>query len=109
MSKWEFSNPPSNITSTPTSISFTTHPNTDFWHPPTRLAANGHFYYTKAVLPYSYGIHLQCSFQGEWKVTYDQGGVMIREAGSQTKWIKAGVEFVDGKAYLRYQTSTFFH
>lgn len=45
-------------------------------------------------------MHLQSSFKGDWKVTYDQAGVMIR--ASNEKWIKAGIEYVDGVAYLRY-------
>ena len=35
---------------------------------------------------------------------YDQGGIMIR--ASAEKWIKAGIEYVDGDAYLRYVHST---
>ena len=80
-------------------MSFTTHPQTDYWHPPDRTAANGHFYYTTAILPYSYGLHLQSTLRGNYKVTYDQAGIMIR--ASAERWIKAGVEYVDGTAYLR--------
>ncbi len=100
MTTWSFLNPPSNISLSQGRLKFTTLPNTDYWHPPDRIAANGHFYYTKLALPREYGLHLQSTFMGDWKVTYDQAGVMIR--ASKEKWIKAGIEYVDGIAYLRY-------
>ena len=100
MPSWSFLDPPSEIKASEGQLSFTTHPHTDYWHPPDRTAANGHFYHTQATLPFSYGIHLQCSLRGDYKVTYDQVGIMIR--ANAEKWIKAGVEYVDGVPYLRY-------
>ena len=99
MPSWSFLDPPSEINVSEGCVSFTTHPQTDYWHPPDRTAANGHFYYTTAILPHSYGLHLQCTLRGNYKVTYDQAGIMIRE--SAEKWIKAGVEYVEGTPYLR--------
>jgi len=100
MPSWTFSNAPSEFSASGDRISFTTLPKTDYWHPPDRIAANGHFYYTKATLPLAYGLHVQASLQGQWATTYDQAGIMIRE--SSGKWIKAGVEYVKGRPYLRY-------
>jgi len=33
-------------------------------------------------------------------VTYDQAGIMMR--ANAERWIKAGVEYVDGISYLRF-------
>ena len=100
MTSWSFLNPPSDITASDGRVSFKTAPKTDYWRTPARIAANGHFYHTKASVPVESGFHLQCSLSGEWKTTYDQGGIMIW--ASEEKWIKAGVEYVDGTRYLSY-------
>jgi hypothetical protein len=103
-SSWTFLNAPSKVSLSQGRVAFTTHPNTDYWHPPDRTAANGHFYCTTLSLPKEYGLHLQSTLQGSWKAMYDQGGIMIR--ASAEKWIKAGIEYVDGEAYLRYTPHT---
>ena len=103
MTSWKWLNPPSGLTISQGRVSFTTSPKTDYWHPPDRVAANGHFYYTKAALPFDYGIHVQCTVQGDWNTKYDQAGIMVRKSAEQ--WIKAGVEFVNGKPYLRSPSS----
>jgi regulation of enolase protein 1 (concanavalin A-like superfamily) len=100
MASWSFLNPPSQIIASEGKIAFTTHPQTDYWHPPDGIAANGHFYYTKARLPYLWGLHVQCTVHGDYKVTYDQAGIMMR--ANAERWIKAGVEYVDGISYLRF-------
>jgi Protein of unknown function (DUF1349) len=99
MPSWSWDNPPSDISASEGSVSFKTHPKTDYWHTPEITSANGHFYHTKAILPGEYGFHVQSTFRGDWRVTYDQGGLMIR--ASETQWIKAGVEYVSGVPYLR--------
>jgi|SRR5271170_5490242 len=100
MTSWSFLNPPSQVIASDGKAAFTTHLKTDYWHPPDRIAANGHFYYTKASLPYSYGLHVQCTVRGGYRVTYDQAGIMMR--ASDERWIKAGVEYVNGVPYLRF-------
>jgi uncharacterized protein len=99
MPRWTFLHSPTNVEAGDDRVSFTTLPFTDYWHPPDRIAANGHFYYTEGILPASYGLHLQCTVKGDFKTTYDQAGLMIR--ASPEKWIKAGIEYVDGVPFLR--------
>ena len=99
MPRWSFLNPPSEVEADDDRVTIRTQRFTDYWHPPDRIAANGHFYYTAAILPFFYGLHLQCTLSGDFKTTYDQACIMIRASPEQ--WIKAGVEYIEGVPHLR--------
>src|SRR5947209_15393530 len=77
-------------------ISVTTGLDTDFW----RLTHydfirdNGHFYYQTTQGDFS----AQVQVRGTYRHLYDQAGLMLRL--DETCWIKAGIEFVDGKQQL---------
>jgi regulation of enolase protein 1 (concanavalin A-like superfamily) len=100
MTTWSFLSLPSQYSFSEGRVSFETKPETDYWHTPTAIRTNGHFYQTAAPLPLEYGIHVQCTLHGDWRAQFDQGGIMMR--ASETHWIKAGVEYVDGQPFLRY-------
>ena len=98
MSAWTFSEAPMEATMVDGRLSFTTRPRTYFWNAPDNNFANGHFYFTKAILPESFGIHLQCTVRGNWQGSYDQAGIMLRE--DEKRWIRAGIEYIHGTPYL---------
>jgi Protein of unknown function (DUF1349) len=100
MSEWCFAETPVEPVAVDGRVSFTTRPRTYFWNAPENEFANGHFYFTQAILPESFGVHLQCSLHGNWKGSYDQAGIMLKE--SNNRWIKAGIEYINNKPYLTY-------
>lgn len=55
---------------------------------------DGHFLFELVYGDFS----AEVTVQGDYKVLYDQAGLMVRL--SETHWVKAGVEFTDGKIYF---------
>lgn len=74
-------------------ISMQAAPQTDFWRlSPTIFGGdNGHFYYQRQEGDFL----IEVKFRGEYAVTYDQAGIMIRE--DEKHWLKCGIEFIEGK------------
>ena len=60
----------------------------DFWRD------DGHFLHTSVRGDFT----AEVTVQGEYKVLYDQAGLMMRI--SESHWIKTGIELTDGKSYL---------
>ena len=77
-------------------LDVTTDPATDFWREThygfTR--DSGHF----LAFPISDGFTAQIRVQGEFRMLYDQAGLMVRI--DERRWVKTGVEFTDGEAFL---------
>ncbi|MBY5326845.1 DUF1349 domain-containing protein [Rhizobium leguminosarum] len=81
---------------TETGLTLTTDEKTDFWREThygfTR--DSGHF----LGFPRSDGFTAQIRVQGEFRTLYDQAGLMVRI--DERRWVKTGVEFTDGEAFL---------
>jgi regulation of enolase protein 1 (concanavalin A-like superfamily) len=71
-------------------------PHTDFWRTTHYgfIRDSGHVFGT----PVAGDFTAVARFTGEYRVLYDQAGLMLR--GDAEHWIKAGIEFVDGSAWL---------
>lgn len=69
---------------------------TDFWRETFYgfWRDNGHFLYRSVEGDFS----AEVTVNGDFKVLYDQAGLMLRL--SETHWIKAGIEYTDGLAYV---------
>lgn len=77
-------------------LSITTIANTDFWRETFYgfIRDSGHF----LGVPTGDGFTAQVRVKGRYRDLYDQAGLMVRI--DETKWVKAGVEFTDGQAFL---------
>jgi len=79
-----------------TGLTMTTGEKTDFWRETyygfTR--DSGHFLGFAAGPSFSAKLRVR----GEFRTLYDQAGLMVRV--NETKWVKTGVEFTDGEAFL---------
>ncbi|MFO0991508.1 MAG: DUF1349 domain-containing protein [Hyphomicrobiales bacterium] len=77
-------------------ITLTTEDRTDFWQNTFYgfQHDNGHFYFDRVTGDFT----AEVSFTAAYEQLYDQAGLMLRL--SEHHWIKAGVEFVDGKCRL---------
>ncbi len=77
-------------------LSFTTNPKTDFWRETFYgfIRDSGHL----LGVPTGDGFTAQVRVKGRYRDLYDQAGLMVRI--DETKWVKAGVEFTDGQAFL---------
>lgn len=84
---------------TPTSnFTITAPPSTDIWRkPPTHDAFTAPILYRKLILSHFHRIRVTVS--APWKTLYDQGGILFARphAGGEKKWVKAGIEFFDGR------------
>src|ERR1051325_635647 len=79
-----------------TGLTLTTGDKTDFWRETyygfTR--DSGHF----LAFPAAESFTAQIRVRGEFRTLYDQAGLMVRL--DQNRWVKTGVEFTDGDAFL---------
>jgi regulation of enolase protein 1 (concanavalin A-like superfamily) len=69
---------------------------TDFWRETFYgfRRDSGHFLYRRVEGDFS----AEVTVKGRYKVLYDQAGLMVRL--SETHWVKAGIEYADGRMYL---------
>jgi regulation of enolase protein 1 (concanavalin A-like superfamily) len=77
-------------------ISLTTEDKTDFWQSTFYGFEhdNGHFYFDRIAGDFT----AELSFEAAYEQLYDQAGLMLRF--SERSWLKAGVEYVNGKCTL---------
>ncbi|KAH9215244.1 hypothetical protein DL95DRAFT_336785 [Leptodontidium sp. 2 PMI_412] len=115
--------PSSSSPPTPSSTSFTLTPSpshaTDIWRKPSNQTSNPHGAISTFNAPLIYkSIPLskfrrcRVTFAARWEVLYDQGGLVLilpcegegegKEGGiaETSKWVKTGVEFVEGRAWV---------
>ncbi|MBX5225227.1 DUF1349 domain-containing protein [Rhizobium sp. NLR9b] len=94
--KGKWLNEPASWRADETSLTLTTDEKTDFWcetyYGFTR--DNGHF----LAFPTGDSFTAEIRIQGEFRTLYDQAGLMVRL--DETRWVKSGVEFTDGEAFL---------
>lgn len=89
-------NEPVNAQVTEHSLTMTTDAKTDFWR-------ETHYGFTRDTghflgIPTADGFTAEIRVQGEFRTLYDQAGLMVRI--DKTRWVKTGVEFTDGEAFL---------
>jgi regulation of enolase protein 1 (concanavalin A-like superfamily) len=73
---------------------------TDIWRKPPQLDVfNAPIVYKS--IPIKSFVRARVTISGDWKTLFDQGGLVIvlppRGGGTQNRWVKAGVEFYEGK------------
>lgn len=89
--------PPSHPTS---NFTITAPPSTDIWRkPPNHNAFTAPILHR--TLPLSHFHRIRVTISGPWKTLYDQGGLLFSRpcaADGEKKWVKAGIEFFDGRA-----------
>jgi uncharacterized protein len=89
-------NPPPHHSIDDDAVRVRTGKETDFWRETFYgfRRDNGHFLYR----PVEGDFTAEVTVDGDYKVLYDQAGLMVRL--SETHWIKAGIEYTDGLAYV---------
>jgi regulation of enolase protein 1 (concanavalin A-like superfamily) len=92
----EWLNEPKQWKASGDTITLTTEDKTDFWQSTFYgfHHDNGHFYFDRVTGNFT----AEVLFGAAYEQLYDQAGLMLRI--SERHWIKAGVEFVDGKCRL---------
>ena len=89
-------NPPERFSLSPEVLEFDVHEGTDFWWQ-THYGfehANGH----ALLFDVPQVFVAELTFSGRFDRKYEQAGILLWE--DETRWIKAGVEFADGRANL---------
>lgn len=96
MTDLKWLNPPENVTQDGDVLRVTTGDKTDFWRGTFYgfYRDNGHFLHQRVEGDFT----AEVSVGGDYRVLYDQAGLMIRL--SESHWIKAGIEHTDGKNYF---------
>jgi regulation of enolase protein 1 (concanavalin A-like superfamily) len=92
--------PPSPL---PTAFTLATPPGTDIWRkPPATHSFNAPILYSDFALD-AFN-HVRVTVGGAWKTLFDQGGLVLEllptEQDGERKWVKAGIEFFDGKPHI---------
>lgn len=101
----------------PKTLSLTTPPDTDIWRkPPFHDAFNAPIQYV--ALPLGSLKSARVTVKAEWKTRFDQGGLCLvlpnssegdghsgdgkgsDKVGGGRRWVKTGVEFMEGKAHV---------
>jgi uncharacterized protein len=87
----------------PINFSIRAPPSTDVWaKPPATRRFNAPILYK--TLPLKSFKRARVSVVAEWKVLYDQGGLIIvingQEDEAQRQWIKCGIEYTHGKTHI---------
>lgn len=94
--KLEWLNEPAEWSEEGSSFRVTTKENTDFWRETHYgfVRDSGHFRFARATGDFTAHV----AFEGDYRALYDQAGLMLRL--DERHWIKAGVEFVEGRRLL---------
>ena len=83
-------------------------PQTDLWRkPPSTNSTNAPFVSIQKI-PLSQFRSARVSFRASWKYRYDQGGLALfltAPSWTKNKWVKAGVEFYQGRAQISAVTT----
>ncbi|MDX8482554.1 DUF1349 domain-containing protein [Mesorhizobium sp. VK24D] len=89
-------NEPPRYTSTDNVFRVVTGGETDFWRETFYgfWRDNGHFLYRSVSGDFT----AEVTIKGNYEALYDQAGLMMRLG--ETHWVKAGIEFTDGRMYL---------
>jgi regulation of enolase protein 1 (concanavalin A-like superfamily) len=95
-------NRPSELTVDAVALRFTTHTSTDFWSRTHYgfVRNNGHFLGVEVEGDFTATVQVH----GDYRDKYDQAGLMIRV--NADNWLKCGIEYVDGVAYLSAVATT---
>lgn len=95
-SELTWTNPPSHFTFNADGVHVTTGNETDFWRETFYgfWRDNGHFLHQTVNGDFSAEVTVKANYEA----LYDQAGLMLRLG--ETNWIKAGIEFTDGRMYF---------
>ena len=102
VAKLQWFNPPASVNYDAGAITVKAKPKTDFWRKTFYgyVTNNGHFFQVPVFGEFIF----QARVNGKYAALYDQAGLMVRL--DDTRWMKCGSEFVDGK---RWASVVFTH